>query len=52
MGIVVGLPLRFSKLPRAPWMSHYHDFSQGNFRLLNKTHAYIQRHESSAHSLS
>lgn len=47
MGIVVGVPLRFSKLLCASWMSHYHDFSQGNFSLLNKTHAYIQTHESS-----
>lgn len=37
MGIVVGIPLRFSKLLCAPWMSHYHDFSLSNFRLLNKT---------------
>lgn len=43
-GIVVGVPLRFSKLPCSPWISHYHDFSKGNFRLLNKTHAYIQTH--------
>lgn len=47
MGIVAGVPLRFSKLLCASWMSHYHDFSQGNFSLLNKTHAYIQTHESS-----
>lgn len=52
VGMVVGVPLRFSKLPRAPWMSHYHDFSQGNFSLLNKTQAYIQTHESAARSLS
>lgn len=51
-GMVVGIPLRFSKLPCAPWMSHYHDFSRGNFSLLNKTRAYIKTHESSTHSLS
>lgn len=47
MGIAADIPLRFSKLPCAPWMSHYHGFSRGYFSLLNKTHTYmyIQTHE-------